>query len=201
MNKIKTRVLYLMLVILSITFISCKNNSSGGNVDDVVVRNTDSSKSSPSVVGELQRFYSAQTSLQLSTVESELLNGKKTSHWIWYIFPQIDGLVVNPSPTNRYYSIKTRQEAIAYLEDGFLSNNLKKHVALVRRHSKTKTLRQIFAEDARKFVSSMTLFAQIAQEESCFSGQENVFWGALIDFGERKDVNTLSLMQQDFFNK
>jgi hypothetical protein len=107
MNKIKTRVPYLVLVILSITFISCKNNSSGDNVADVVVRNdknattnsTDSSESSPLVVGDLQRFYSAQTSLQLSTVESELSNGKKTSHWIWYIFPQIDRLVVNPSAT------------------------------------------------------------------------------------------------------
>ncbi|MDR2616201.1 MAG: DUF1810 domain-containing protein, partial [Endomicrobium sp.] len=63
------------------------------------------------------------------------------------------------------------------------------------------TLRQIFARDAVKFVSSMTLFGQIAQEESYFSGQENIFWGALIDFRESKDVNTLSLMQQDFFNK
>ncbi|MDR1522713.1 MAG: DUF1810 domain-containing protein [Endomicrobium sp.] len=199
MDKIKICLLYLGLVI---TFVSCKNNSSTGDIvarndKNVMIDATDLSK----VVGDLQRFRLAQTQSQLSAVESELSNGKKTNHWIWYIFPQLDGLVANPSSTNKYYSIKTRKEAIAYLNDVFLSSNLKKHVALVRGHSKTKTLNQIFDGDNIKFRSSMTLFGQIIREESCFSGQENIFFGVLTDFNENKDIKTLDLMQQDFFNR
>lgn len=82
-----------------------------------------------------------------------------------------------------------------------MSSNLKKHVTLVRRHSKTRTLGQIFDGDVVKFVSSMTLFAQIAQEESCFSGFENVFLETLTDFKAAQDSATLKLMKQDSFNK
>ena len=67
----------LVLTVLSLTFVSCKNNSSGGNVADVVVRNDKFVNQESSSTNDLQRFYSAQTSLQLSAVESELSNGKK----------------------------------------------------------------------------------------------------------------------------
>jgi uncharacterized protein (DUF1810 family) len=204
MSKIK--ICLLVLVILSVTFVSCKNNSStvgivDRNYKNVITHAIGLSESSSSVGGDLQRFCSAQSPSQLSAVESELSNGKKTSHWIWYIFPQVDGLVASPSQRNKYYSIKTRKEAIAYLNNVFLSDNLKKHVALVRGYSRTKTLPQIFDSDNIKFRSSMTLFGQIMEEESCFAGQENIFLGVLTDFNERKDANTLNLMQQDFFNK
>lgn len=103
----------------------------------------------------LQRFVDAQ-SLVYETVLKELRAGKKTTHWIWFMFPQAAGL--GSSPMSQRYAISSVQEARAYLAHPVLGPRLHECAALVRSHT-DKTLEQILGElDAKKFRSSMELF-------------------------------------------
>ena len=80
---------------------------------------------------DLERFISAQERVY-STVVGELRNGMKASHWMWFIFPQIDGL--GSSPTARHYAIRSLEEAIAYLTHPILGSRLHRmHRARQRR--------------------------------------------------------------------
>ena len=69
----------------------------------------------------LQRFIDAQKD-NYDTALYEIKRGRKWSHWMWYIFPQVDGL--GYSSTTNYYSIKSKEEAKAYLDNSFLRKNL-----------------------------------------------------------------------------
>ncbi|MBQ9828005.1 MAG: DUF1810 family protein, partial [Lachnospiraceae bacterium] len=72
-------------------------------------------------MADLSRFLNAQAR-DYEQALSEIRAGRKRSHWIWYIFPQLDGL--GYSGTARYYAIKDRAEAEAYMEDPVLSGRL-----------------------------------------------------------------------------
>lgn len=110
---------------------------------------------------DLQRFVNAQDSG--GTYEralSELRAGRKTSHWMWFVFPQIEGL--GQSEMSRTYAISSIEEARAYLGHPVLGPRLIECCRALLSHT-GKTAREIFGEiDAVKLRSSMTLFARAA---------------------------------------
>jgi uncharacterized protein (DUF1810 family) len=114
---------------------------------------------------DLERFISAQDRVY-STVVGELRSGMKASHWMWFIFPQIDGL--GSSPTARHYAIRSLDEARAYLAHPILGSRLIECTELVNT-VEGKSLHEIFGSpDDRKFHSSVTLFSLIEPRESVF---------------------------------
>ena len=114
----------------------------------------------------LARFVKAQETTYADAL-SELRDGRKRSHWMWFIFPQIRGLGV--SPTAQYYAIGGLDEARAYLAHPVLGPRLLACTQAVNAHRGTP-LRQIFGTpDDMKFRSSMTLFELAADDPSEFS--------------------------------
>lgn len=113
----------------------------------------------------LKRFVEAQDPVY-AQVCNELLQGRKTSHWMWFVFPQIRGL--GHSPTAREFAITSLEEAKAYLQHPVLGPRLLECTRLVCRIS-GKTVRQIFGfPDDLKFKSCMTLFAHAAPDPQVF---------------------------------
>ena len=113
----------------------------------------------------LQRFVDAQEPLY-ERVLSELRDGRKRSHWIWFVFPQIAGL--GHSTMAEKYAIRTLDEAKAYLEHSVLGPRLHECTQLVL-SIEGKTAVQIFDyPDDLKFRSSMTLFAHAAPDVPIF---------------------------------
>jgi uncharacterized protein (DUF1810 family) len=115
---------------------------------------------------KLQRFVDAQDKV-IGDVRAELRAGRKTSHWIWFVFPQIEGLGV--SPTAAFYAIASLAEAEAYLTHPVLGARLRECTGLVNA-VEGRTLKEIFGDpDAMKFRSSMTLFDLVSTEDTVFS--------------------------------
>jgi uncharacterized protein (DUF1810 family) len=116
----------------------------------------------------LQRFASAQDDGgTYDRAVQELRRGHKTSHWMWFIFPQIQGLGL--SAIAQRYAIASLAEAKAYLAHDALGARLRECTQLVIQ-VKGKTIREIVGQpDDMKFRSSMTLFAQAAPDEPCFA--------------------------------
>jgi uncharacterized protein (DUF1810 family) len=104
---------------------------------------------------DLNRFLKAQDPV-FETVLTELRAGRKQSHWMWFVFPQLRGL--GRSPAALYYGIEDLAEARAYLDHPVLGARLKECVEAVLSVS-ARTLREIFGSpDDIKFRSCMTLF-------------------------------------------
>jgi uncharacterized protein (DUF1810 family) len=115
---------------------------------------------------KLSRFVDAQEGV-FETAISELKQGRKRTHWMWFIFPQLEGLGV--SATSRYYAIKSREEAIAYLAHSLLGRRLVECTEIVLT-LEGKTAYEIFGSpDDLKFRSSMTLFAFVSTDRSVFN--------------------------------
>jgi len=113
----------------------------------------------------LQRFVEAQEPIFEAVLE-ELTSGLKVRHWMWFVFPQIKGLGF--SSMARRYEIASLEEAEAYLEHPILGSRLRESTRLVN-ELEGRTIRQIFGQpDDRKFRSSMTLFAKVAQADQIF---------------------------------
>lgn len=114
----------------------------------------------------LQRFVDAQQAV-FDTVRDELRAGRKRSHWMWFIFPQIQGL--GSSEMARRFAISSLDEARAYLQHPVLGARLRECSALVAAVN-GRTIEEIFGyPDDRKFRSSMTLFANASPEDKIFS--------------------------------
>ncbi|MFV8324890.1 DUF1810 domain-containing protein [Flavobacterium sp. ZS1P14] len=114
---------------------------------------------------ELIRFLEAQNQVYLKAL-SEIKNGKKTTHWMWYIFPQIKGL--GSSETAQYYGIKDLNEATAYLQHPILGKHLVEISEEVL-NLNGKTAAEIFGTpDDMKLRSSMTLFANVKNADPVF---------------------------------
>ena len=114
----------------------------------------------------LERFVNAQENSYKIALK-EIQNGEKQGHWMWFIFPQIDGLGM--SPMSRKYSIKNQQEAKDYLDHNILGNRL---IEITRALMKIelKSARSIFGyPDDLKLKSSMTLFKIISSDNKLFS--------------------------------
>jgi len=108
----------------------------------------------------LRRFLDAQAQVY-DDVVAELQAGRKTSHWMWFIFPQCRGL--GHSSTAQYFAIASLDEARAYLAHLPLGTRLRECTEAIDR-IQNKSIQQIFGSpDDLKFRSSMTLFRQAAQ--------------------------------------
>jgi uncharacterized protein (DUF1810 family) len=119
---------------------------------------------------DLARFRDAQDSHDagFACALSELEAGRKTSHWIWYIFPQLAGL--GGSPMSVRYGLNGPEEAAAFLRDEVLSDRLATAASVVRAHVASQgrqpaPLEQVMGSriDATKVVSCMTLFAGVGK--------------------------------------
>lgn len=116
-------------------------------------------------VFNLERFVEAQDPVYEHVCE-ELREGRKRSHWMWFIFPQIRGL--GHSSMAQHYAIRSRAEAEAYLRHPVLDPRLRECTALVNA-VQGREVSEIFGyPDDLKFRSSMTLFAEVAPEEDIF---------------------------------
>lgn len=113
----------------------------------------------------LQRFLEAQQSVY-DTVTAELRSGRKRSHWMWFIFPQIAGL--GHSPMARTYAISSLDEAKAYLAHPILGHRLRECADLAA-GIEGRTVEDIFGyPDDLKFRSSMTLFSHATPDNAVF---------------------------------
>ncbi|WP_299358023.1 DUF1810 domain-containing protein [uncultured Paracoccus sp.] len=104
---------------------------------------------------DLQRFHDAQARDQAPAV-AELRAGRKTSHWMWYIFPQLGAL--GYSPRAKYYGIRDLAEARAYLADPILAANLNQAAEAMLANAGTPAEAVLGQVDARKLQSCATLF-------------------------------------------
>lgn len=113
----------------------------------------------------LERFVRAQDPM-FNEVLSELRHGRKESHWMWFIFPQIKGL--GSSAMAQEYAIASRAEAEVYLAHSILGPRLIECTQLVNQ-VEGRSIEEIFGPiDAMKFRSSMTLFAEVASDPTVF---------------------------------
>lgn len=114
----------------------------------------------------LQRFIEAQAPIY-EQVLAELRAGRKRSHWIWFIFPQIAGL--GHSPTAQHYAIRSLDEARAYIEDPVLGPRLRECTGIVNQ-IEGRTIYEILGPpDDLKFRSSMTLFSKATNDNQVFA--------------------------------
>ena len=136
---------------------------------------------------ELSRFIEAQRS-SYDRALAEITEGNKRSHWMWYVFPQLDGLGF--SALSKRYAIKSRAEAEAYLRHRLLGPRLEA-CARAALAVERRSAREIFGSpDDLKLRSCATLFAQIAPAGSVFE--------RLLDkyFGGEPDGETLRLLER-----
>jgi uncharacterized protein (DUF1810 family) len=113
----------------------------------------------------LQRFVDAQNGVY-EQVRSELREGRKRGHWMWFIFPQVRGL--GRSHLAEVFAIASKGEAQAYLDHPVLAERLRECTQLVNQ-VQGRTLEEIFGyPDNLKFRSSMTLFRQVTADNQVF---------------------------------
>ncbi|MEO0975168.1 MAG: DUF1810 domain-containing protein [Pseudomonadota bacterium] len=114
----------------------------------------------------LQRFIEAQEGI-FEKALGEVRAGKKQSHWMWFVFPQLRGL--GRSSTARHYGIRGREEALAYLRHPLLGQRLRE-VAEAACSLATDDARAVFGfPDELKLRSSATLFAAVGEPDSVFA--------------------------------
>lgn len=136
---------------------------------------------------DLQRFLQAQER-DHEAVLDELRAGRKRSHWIWYVFPQIAGL--GSSAMSQKYAISSCEEARAYAEHPVLGPRLRECTQLVL-DVQGRTAEQIFPyPDDLKFRSCMTLFARCAADPALFRAALDKY------FGGEPDPRTLEILRK-----
>ena len=134
----------------------------------------------------LERFVIRQKDTY-DTAYKELSRGMKQSHWMWWIFPQIIGLGM--TSISKEYSIKSIEEARAFLDHPYLGKNLKE-ICKVMLHIESNDASHIMGyPDDLKLCSSMTLFIEADPEERLFQQVLDKF------FNGRKDSRTLDILK------
>jgi uncharacterized protein (DUF1810 family) len=134
---------------------------------------------------DLNRFISAQEGIY-DRVLDELRGGLKRTHWMWYVFPQIDGL--GYSPTTRHYAIKSVEEARRYLAHPVLGARLVESAEAVLA-VQGRSVSDIFGyPDDMKLQSSMTLFALATEPGSVFERVLDKY------FQGKRDARTLQIV-------
>ncbi|HEX6854818.1 MAG TPA: DUF1810 domain-containing protein [Streptosporangiaceae bacterium] len=131
---------------------------------------------------DLSRFTAAQDAgLTYQQAAAELRRGRKTGHWMWFVFPQIAGL--GHSPTAQRYAISSLDEARAYLAHPVLGPRLAECAALAVQASQGgRTAEQVFGPvDALKLRSSMTLFHRADPSHPVFGQVLSQFFGGITD--------------------
>lgn len=134
----------------------------------------------------MKRFLEAQAK-DFDRALNEIKNGKKVSHWMWYIFPQIAGL--GHSSTANFYAIKDVDEASEFLHHPILGERLRQ-ISNELLKLKTKDAHQVFGSpDDMKLRSSMTLFAEVPNTDPVFEKVLEKF------FSGEKDQKTLNKLK------
>ena len=133
----------------------------------------------------VQRFLEAQDRVY-GTVCDELRVGRKETHWIWFVFPQLREL--GRSSIAKHFGIESENEARVYWQHPVLRRRLVECTALVLTH-RNKTVHEIFGSpDDLKFGSCITLFSRVAPHEPVFRRALDRF------FGGKPDESTLALL-------
>lgn len=137
-------------------------------------------------INSLDRFVKAQEKMYPIAM-NEIQNGKKMSHWMWYIFPQLRGL--GTSSMAHIYGIPGLEEAKAYLEHPWLSGRLYELCVALLKH-KDKSAIEIFGDiDSMKLKSSMTLFALTSEDYTMFDQVLECFFNGEMDEVTVKLIN------------
>lgn len=136
----------------------------------------------------LSRFIDAQETDYASAL-AEIAAGQKRSHWMWYVFPQYDGLGF--SSTSKHYAIKSPAGAAAYLDHPILGPRLRECVDALLSVTGRSAHGIFGSPDDMKLKSCMTLFAHVSPEGSMFEQVLNKY------FGGQRDGKTLELVRGD----
>ena len=135
---------------------------------------------------QLQRFVDAQDG-QFDVALAELEAGRKQSHWMWFVFPQIAGL--GHSPTAQFYAIRSLHEARAFLAHPVLGERYRRSVEALAGWTGTRNAIEILGEvDALKLRSSLTLFEEASGDP--------LFARAIETFFEGSDEATLQILKR-----
>ena len=126
----------------------------------------------------LARFVTAQAPT-IERVRAELRAGRKTSHWMWFVFPQIAGL--GRSETARFYAIHSRDEAAAYLAHPVLGQRLVECTRLMNAVTNLTAEQVLGHVDAMKLRSCMTLFATVDPRQPDFAEALRRYFGGIHD--------------------
>ncbi len=138
---------------------------------------------------DLIRFLDAQDQIFIQVVD-ELILGRKQTHWMWFVFPQLVGL--GRSAMAQHYAIHDLDQARRYLADSVLGLRLRQAVKLMNEHKGRSALAILGSPDDLKFRSCLTLFREAASEDS----DRELFTNALDQFYEgQPDERTLALLR------
>jgi uncharacterized protein (DUF1810 family) len=138
---------------------------------------------------DLIRFLDAQAPIYSRVVE-ELTKGRKRTHWMWFIFPQLAGL--GRSAVAQHYAIRDLDQARQYLADSILGPRLRQVVRLMINHKGKSAFEILGSPDDLKFRSCLTLFREAASENS----DRTLFTKALDQFYRgQPDGRTLELLR------
>jgi uncharacterized protein (DUF1810 family) len=138
---------------------------------------------------DLARFVDAQAEVYRQVVD-ELTDGRKRTHWIWFIFPQLTGL--GHSVMAQRYAIRDLDQAKRYLADPILGSRLRHDVQVMTRHEGKSALEILGSPDDLKFRSCLTLFSQAALDND----DRLLFVRALNQFySGNADPRTLELLR------
>ena len=134
----------------------------------------------------VKRFLDAQEDV-FPTVLEELKRGRKRTHWMWFVFPQVRGL--GRSPNARRYSINSLSEALDFANDPILGARLQKCCELLLVLEETSVQKVLGQPDDLKLKSSMTLFSEITNDK--------IFSDVLDKYYEsQRDLSTLSIIRR-----
>ena len=136
---------------------------------------------------DLNRFVRAQER-SFAAALAELEAGRKRTHWMWFVFPQIEGL--GRSDTARYYAIENAEEAKAFLAHPYLGGNLRRACRALLGLETNDPLAVMGWPDDLKLCSSMTLFEAAAPEEEIFARVLEKYYGG------RRDEATLEILER-----
>ncbi len=140
-------------------------------------------------VSALDRFVDAQGCVYPDVLR-ELQCGKKQTHWMWFIFPQLRGL--GTSEKSRFFGLASADEALSYLEHPVLGPRLRECVDLVLNAASTRSVQQVLGTpDDLKLLSCLTLFGHVAPNDALFQA------ALLRLFGGHRDQRTFELLGHD----
>jgi uncharacterized protein (DUF1810 family) len=138
---------------------------------------------------DLDRFVEAQTSSYAMAI-GELRSGRKRSHWIWYVLPQLRGL--GQSAMSMRYGLQSLAEARAYLAHPVLGPRLRECIRTLNTLPENDPVAVLGDIDALKLRSCLTVFAEASEQDSSFKEGLDKY------FGGQPDAATLSLIEQTF---
>ena len=127
---------------------------------------------------DLNRFVAAQEGIYDRAL-AELRSGRKQSHWMWFVFPQIAGL--GHSEMAQRYAISNAGEALAYLQHPLLGARLEECAQAMLQHTDVSARHILGSPDDMKLRSSMTLFASVKPERPLFQAVLDAFFGGQLD--------------------